>query len=93
VLVQQRANLQRTRIPCPKEIHQATQGSARIDDVLDQQDVLALQLGFGIVQQPNVPTLLCSVAVTRRNEKIDLQRPPDISDQVTEKYKTPFEQA
>ena len=31
------------------------------------------------------------VAVTRRYEKIDLQRPPDLPHQIAEKYKAPLQ--
>src|SRR5262249_10273912 len=68
------------------------QRTTRIDDVLDEQNVLALQLGLGIVQKPDVSARLRRVAVTRRNEEVDLERPSDLPDQVAQKDKAALQE-
>ena len=92
VLVEQRANLNGSRFPCLEQVHQPAQRSTRIDDVFDQQNVLSLELGLRIVQQADVAAGLGRVAVARRHQEIDLQRPTDLAHQVTEKYKAPLQE-
>ena len=75
-----------------KKIHQPVQRPAGIDDVLDEQDVLALELGFRIIHQPDVPARHRRVAVARGDEEIDLQRPPDLAHEVAQKDKASLQQ-
>ena len=64
----------------------------RIDDVFDEEDVLSFEPGLRIIQQPDVPLEPC-VAVARGDEEVDLQRPHDLPDEVTEKDETSLQQS
>jgi hypothetical protein len=55
--------------------------------------VLTLELGLRIVEQAYVAAGNGRVAVTRRDEEIDLQWPFDFADQITEKYKAALQEA
>ena len=74
------------------KIHQAVQRPAGVDDVFHQQDVLSLELGFRIVHQPDVATRDRRVTIARRDQKVDVQRPIDLADQVAQKDEAPLQQ-
>ena len=71
-LVQQRAYLERARLPITEYMHQTIQRSPGIHDVLYQKDVLSFQLSFRIVYQPHRPARHHSIPVARRYEEIHL---------------------
>src|SRR5258708_37887544 len=51
--VEQRAHLQAARMAFVERAQQVTQGQARIDDVLDEQDVLAFDARIEILDDAN----------------------------------------
>jgi hypothetical protein len=89
--VEERAYLDGSRIPCLKQVHQPAQRAPRVDDVFNQQDVLALELGLGIVQKANMPTRDRRIPVAACHEEVDLKWTIDLPHQVTEKYKAPLQ--
>jgi len=91
-LVQQRAYLERARLPLSEYVHQTIERAAGIHDVLDQKDVLPLQLSFRIIHQPYRPARHHSVSVTGRDQEIDLQRPRYLSDEITQEDETSLQQ-
>ena len=50
------------------------------------------ELGFRVVDQPNVAARERPVAIARRHQKIDVQRPVDLAHQVAEKDKASLQQ-
>src|SRR5687768_8287047 len=93
VLVQQGANIERTGASHPEEVHEAAQGPPRVDNVLHEKNVLPLQFGFRIVHQPDVAARLHLVAVAGGDEKIDLKRPGDGSDEIAQEDEASLEQS
>ena len=77
----------------PQQRHQPVERVPRLDDVLDQQDVLTRQLGFRIVQQLHGPGGRSRGAVARGDEKIDLERPLDPTHQIAQENEAALEQA
>ena len=75
-----------------KQVHQAAQRAAGVDDVLDEQDVLSLELGLRIVHQSYVAARHHRVAVARRDEEIDLQRPMDLAHEVAQEDEASLQQ-
>ena len=82
VLVQQSANFQRARTSRRQEIHNFTQRTARIDDVLDEEDVLSLQARFRIIHQSDVSARHHFVAVRGSDDEVDLERTTDAANEI-----------
>ena len=55
VLVEERADSERSRTSSPKRSMSRLQGATGVDDVLDQENVLTLERRFRIVDQSYVP--------------------------------------
>ena len=88
-----RAQISRERgFRARNKIHQAIQRPAGVDDVFHQQDVLSLELGLRIVHQPDVAARDRRVTVARRDQKVDVQRPIDLADQVAQKDEASLQQ-
>src|SRR6185295_7681341 len=51
LLVQQGADRQAARLPLAQQYHQPLQGLPRINNILDQEDMFALEPGLRIVEQ------------------------------------------
>ena len=77
LLVEQRADGQAPRLPGAQQRHQALQGLPCINNILDQQDMFALEPGLGIVDQADRPARDLAVAVGAGDEEVDLDRPLD----------------
>src|SRR5437667_47593 len=92
MLVQQRANLQTLRVPLPQQRHQSVQRLSRIDDVLDQQNMLTPELRLRIVQHPPVTARDRGGAVARGDQEIHLQRAVETPHQIAQKDEAPLEQ-
>src|SRR5215211_4126553 len=93
VLVQQGANFERAGRSLPEQRHESIERSSRIDNVLDQKDVLPFQPRLGIVQKPDDTTRLSRVTVARCNEEIDLQWPPDMSNEIAQENEASLQQS
>ena len=91
--MQQRTDLQRPRFPLLQYSHETIQSAARINDVLDQQNVPAFQLSFGVVDQLHGTARDHPIPITRGHQKIDLQRTSYLSHQIAEEDEASFEQA
>src|SRR3990170_5254670 len=91
-LVQQRADLQRPRLPLREYGHQSIERPARIHDVLDKKDVLSLQPGLRIINEPYGPTRHHRISIARGHQKVDLQRTLNLPYQITQEDKASLEQ-
>src|SRR2546426_762375 len=67
-----------------QERDQSVEGVPRIDDIVDQQDVLTPQLCFRVVQQPDIPTRHRIGAVARRHQEVHLERPLDAAHEIAQ---------
>src|SRR6185503_10064833 len=93
MFVQQRANLETLRTPPLQQRDQLVQRLARVDDVLDEQDVLPLQLRLRIIHQPDVAARYGALAVARGDNEVDLQGAVDLSNEIAEKNEAALQQA
>src|SRR5437879_5353730 len=92
MLMQQRTDLQAPRRALPQERHQAVEGLPRVDDILHQEDVLTAQLGFRIVQQPDVATRNRIGAVAGRDQEVHLERPLDAAHEIAQENEASLEE-
>src|SRR5437879_10810754 len=92
MLMQQRTDLQAPRRALPQERHQAVEGLPRVDDILHQEDVLTPQLGFRIVQQPDIPTRNRIGAIARRHQEVHLERPLDAAHEIAQENEASLEE-
>src|SRR2546426_96584 len=92
MLMQQRTDLQAPRCALAQERHQPVEGLSRIDDILHQEDVLTPQLGFRIVQQPDVPTRNRVSAIARRHQEVHLERPLDAAHEIAQENEASLEE-
>src|SRR3989454_2102337 len=92
MLMQQRTDLQAPRRALAQERHQPVEGLPRIDDILDQEDVLTPQLCFRIVQQANVPTRHRIGAVARGYQEVHLERPLDAAHEIAQENEASLEE-
>src|SRR5438046_142620 len=76
----------------PQERHQAVEGLPRVDDSLHQEDVLTPQLGFRVVQQPDVPTRNRIGAVAGRDQEVHLERPLDAAHEIAQENEASLEE-
>ena len=65
----------------------------RGNNILDQEDMFAFQAGLGIVDQPYHPAGHLAVAVRAGNQKVYLDRPLDLTDEIAQENKAALEQA
>ncbi|OLC07636.1 MAG: hypothetical protein AUH41_10030 [Gemmatimonadetes bacterium 13_1_40CM_66_11] len=93
MFVQQRTDLQTTRPALSQQRDQLVQRLASVDDILDQQDVLPRELGFGVIHQPHIPARHRSLAIARCDEEIHLQRPVDAPHQIAQEDEASLEEA
>ena len=91
--VEQSAYLKRSRLALLQYSHETIQSAARINDVLDQQNVPAFQLSFGVEDQLHGTARHHPIPITRRHQEIDLQRTSYLSHQIAEEDEASFEQA
>src|SRR3954465_823028 len=92
-LVKQGADFQRSRLPFLQYSHETIQSAARINDILYQEYVLALQTRFGVVNEVHGPAGNRPISVTRGDEKIDLKWTTDLTYEIAEKNEASFQQA
>ena len=92
LLVEQRADGQAPRPPRAQQRHQALQGLPGINNILDQEDMFALEPGFRVVEQADRPAGHLAVAVGAGHQEIDLDRPLDLPDQVAQEDEASLEQ-
>src|SRR5712664_4070186 len=93
MLMQQGTDFQAPRRALAQERHQSVEGLSRVDDILDQEDVLTPQLGFRIVQQPHVPARDRIGAVARRHQEVHLERPLDAAHEIAQENEASLEEA
>lgn len=91
VLVQQCANLNRFWTPFPKEVYHSRQGPTRVDDVLNQQNVLPFQLSLRIIHEANVSAGNRLHAIRRDDQKIHLQRSRHRTDEIAHENEAAFQ--
>src|SRR5215208_740056 len=91
--VKQRTNLQRSWLPLLQYSDETIQSASRIDDVLNQQNILPFQPCFGVVNEVDGSTRYSSITVARCYQEIDLKWTSDLPHEVTEKDEASFEQS
>src|SRR5690349_19387167 len=72
-LVEESADRQGDGSPLGEERQQAPESVAAVDDVLDQHDVLAGEIGLGIVEEVDVAARDRAAPVRARDQKVDLK--------------------
>ena len=93
LLVEKRADREAPRPTGAEQRHQAVQGLPRINNILDEQDMFSLQLGLGIVQEPDGPARDLAFAVGAGDQEIDLDRALDRPDQIAQEDEASLEKA
>src|SRR5690606_20698271 len=91
-LVKQSADLERPRAPLTEQRHQPLERPPRVDDVLNQNDVSPVQTALRIVNEVHRSARDSRVPIAGSHEEVDLQRPPDGANQITEKDKASLQQ-
>ena len=82
-LVEQRADPQRRRVLAAEVADEVVERQARVDDVLDDQDVLALDARRQVLEDPDeARTTRSSAAVRRHLHEVDPDRDRDRPHQV-----------
>src|SRR6266511_688844 len=92
MLMQQRTDLQTPRRALAQQRHQPVEGLPRIDDILDQEDVLTPQLRLRIVQQPDVAARDRIRAVARRDQEVHLERALNAAHEITQENEASLEE-
>src|SRR5438552_9611348 len=90
--VEQSAYLERSRLALLQYSHETIQRAAGINNILHQQDVFPLEPGLRIVHQVYGSGGDHTIAITRRHEKIDLERASDLPHEIAQEYEASFEQ-
>lgn len=93
MLMQQGANFERAGRSLTEERHETVKGSSRVDDILDQKNVLAFESSLGIVKQSNCSARFHRVTVARCNQEIDLKRTPYVTHQIAKKDEASLQQS
>src|SRR3954454_11344572 len=83
-LGEQRADLERRRVAGAEVAQQVLQREAGVDDVLDDQDVAALDRRVEVLEDPNDPAGVRLRAVAGDRHEVDLDRDLDLAHQVAE---------
>src|SRR4051812_48931043 len=83
-LRQQRADLQRRGVARAEIPHQILQGQARVDDVLDDQHVAALDRRVEVLEDPHHAAGVGLRAVAGHGHEVDLDRDVDLAHQIAE---------
>ena len=78
---------------CAEQREELLQRAAGVHDVLDEEDVLPLELRLGVVHQVHLARRHRRVAVTRRDEEVDLERAFDLPDEVRQEDEAPLQEA
>ena len=77
----------------PQHAHEPLEGLARINYILNQQNMFALQPGLRLVQEPDVAAGDLGVAVGGRHQEIHLDRSLDGPNQVAQEDEASLEQS
>ena len=93
LLIEERADREASRLARAQQHHQALQGLPCINNILNQEDMFALEPGFRVVEQANRAARDLAVTVGAGHEKVDLDRPLDLPDQVAEKDEAALEES
>src|SRR5205823_2428692 len=81
-LDQQRTDLQRARVPPAQVPQEVVQGEPRVDDVLDDQDVLSLDRRVEVLQDPHHPGGIGQRAIAGHRHEVELAGQVDRAHQV-----------
>src|SRR3954453_19485921 len=92
-LRQQRAHLERRRVARAEVAHEVLQREARVDDVLDDQDVAALDRRVEVLEDPHDAARGGRRAVRRDGHEVALPRDRDAAPQVREEELRALEDA
>ena len=92
LLVEQGTDGQAAGLPLRQQGHEPLQRLARINNILDQEDMFALQAGLRVVQQPDPPAGDLPVPVGARHQEVHLDRPLDGPDQIAQEDEAALEQ-
>src|SRR4051794_8649719 len=81
-LGEQRADLERGRVAGPQVAQQVVEGEPGVDDVLDEEDVAALDRGVGVLEDPTDTRGIGGRAIARDRHEVDLARDRQLPHQV-----------
>src|SRR5918996_736992 len=92
-LLHERAHLEAGRTAGPKVLEQVRQRQPRVDDVLDQQDVLVLDVVVEVLQDANHAGGLGGRPVRRDRHEVEPERQADVPGQVRHHHEGAFQHA
>ena len=90
-LAQQAGGCEREGFARAQHVLQTPQRRPAVDDILDDDDALALDRRIQIVQEPDLARGRGTLRVARRGDEVEREIAGDMPDQVREKDEGPFE--